>query len=221
MTREDNLKKLLPLTAVLLSLTACTTDPNLPEPGYPYNPNANPVEQNDARVPYRGDWAFVALLADGTQRSGVASVLTRFSGAGLVNAGGGVAAWCLKPGCTTSDEQGTILFGTTGAGAAAKLSIGMVPKNQTYTRFVMSDTDGVVSVTDGKPTISGPGTWRDAAGVEQPATFGFVQIRSKSDLATQTATITPEHAAERAAHAETQRDIDAGLDATFTQAVNK
>lgn len=215
------MKKLLPLTAVLLSLTACTTDPNLPEPGYPYNPNANPVEQNDARVPYRGDWAFVALLADGTQRSGVASVLTRFSGAGLVNAGGGVAAWCLKAGCTTSDEQGTILFGTTGTGTAAKLSIGMVPKNQSFTRFVMSDTDGVVSITDGKATISGPGTWRDASGAEQQATFGFVQVRSKSVLTTQALVITPEQAAERIARAEVRQAVNSELYVTFAQALRQ
>lgn len=216
---EETLKQLLALTAVLISITACTRDPNLPEPGYPYNPDVNATEQNDARIPYRGDWAYVALLADGTRRTGVASILTRFSGSGLVNAGGGVAAWCLTAGCATSDEQGTVLFGTTGAGAEAALSIGMVPRNQSFTRFVMSDADGVVSLKDGKATISGAGSWRDAEGIDQDATFGFVQVNSKSALSTQTVTLTEQKLAEQVAQAEQRQVFTPDLSGTFVRAL--
>lgn len=185
------MKRILLLGSLLLGLTACgggggTVTPE-PDTSYPYNPNASAVQSSDARIPYRGDWVFAAILADGGERSGVVGITTKYSDDNLKNAGGGFMAWCYKAGCSPDDEQGTGLIGSVKTSAGAALSIGMVPEKSNTVRFVMIDDDGLVGTTEGRATISGQGLWTSTEGVDQAAVFAFVQVNYESKLGTQQA----------------------------------
>ncbi|WP_019588433.1 hypothetical protein [Deinococcus apachensis] len=179
------MKKTFLLGGLLLGLTACGGGTTTPDTSYPYNPNASVTQSTDARTPYRGDWVFVAILADNTKRYGVAAITDKYSDNSVKNAGGGFMAWCLRSDCTQDDEQGTGLIGSVSVQTGAALAIGMVPEKASATRFVMTDTDGRVETKDGKAMIMGEGTWTNTAGGDQAANFVFVQVNTQSDLASQ------------------------------------
>ncbi|WP_216320670.1 hypothetical protein [Deinococcus aestuarii] len=184
------MKRAFLLGALLLGLTACGGGGGgggtvTPDTSYPYNPDASVTQSSDARIPYRGDWVFVAVLADGSKRYGVASITTKYSDASIKNAGGGFMAWCVQSDCAKDDEQGTGLIGSASASGTAQLTIGMVPEGSTSTRFWMIDTNGRVEKTNNQATISGQGSWIGAAGTGQAATFAFVQVNTESKLGTQ------------------------------------
>lgn len=184
------MKKVFLLGALLLGLTACggggggTVTPT-PDASYPYNPSASMTPSSDARVPYRGDWVFVANLDDGSKRYGVVSVTDKYSDDNFKNAGGGFVAWCVKSDCQQDDEQGTGLIGSATIGGKVELTVGMVPENSTAVRFLMADDDGVVGAGTSGATISGQGSWMVGTSEEHAAVFAFVQINTKSQLATQ------------------------------------
>ncbi|GBF06700.1 hypothetical protein DAERI_100063 [Deinococcus aerius] len=179
------MKKITLLGGLLLGLTACGGGSTPSD--YPYNPNASTVQSNDARIPYRGDWQFVAILDDKSKRYGVIAITDKASTADLKNAGGGRVAWCLRSDCTQDEEQGVGVIGSATVEGKAFLSIGMTPNGGTKLRFFLTDTDGVVETKDGKATILGEGTWTNPGGGAHAANFAFVQINTKSDLASQAA----------------------------------
>lgn len=181
------MKKLLLLGVASLSMVACGNSNPTPAPVYPYNPNANGVQQTDARVPYRGDWVFVAQLPNNQMRYGVASMSVKYSDANIVNASGGAFAWCVSTDCKTNDEQGAGIVGTTKTTSGNYLTAGMVPTGKTAPRFVMADNNGLVEVVDGKPSIAGAGIWTDDAGVDQQAVFAFVQVKTDPSVKAQAA----------------------------------
>lgn len=177
------MKKIALLGGLLLGLTACGGGSTPSD--YPYNPNASTVQSNDARIPYRGDWQFVAILDDGSKRFGVVAITDKASTATLKNAGGGRAAWCLRSDCAQDEEQGVGVIGSATIEGKAFLSIGMTPNGSSKLRFFMTDNDGVVEIKDTKATIIGEGTWTNPGGESHAANFAFVQINTKSDLASQ------------------------------------
>ncbi|BDP44140.1 hypothetical protein DAETH_41090 (plasmid) [Deinococcus aetherius] len=183
------MKRVLLLGTLLLGLTACGGGGGTvtPDTSYPYNPSASVTQSSDARVPYRGDWVFVAKLADGSQRYGLASITTKYSDNDLKNAGGGFMSWCVQLDCKQYDEQGNGLIGSASISGSVQLVIGMVPKGTKTTRFEMADVDGRVEKEQDHATIKGQGSWVDAAGNAQTAVFAFVQVSTESKLGTQAA----------------------------------
>lgn len=167
----------------LLKLPGTNPNPN-PGPGasgYPYNPDANSVEQHAKLIPYRGNWSWLAGSSDGQIYSGDASIFKTIIDPNkqLVNNGFGDYRWCNDLTCTPpliENNIGSIATYPDGNGdLAAAMDI-----NETGSfRWVFIDSDKKVGTLANLPYLNGYGYFTSLDGVRHKAYFVMVQTSTE------------------------------------------
>ncbi|MEF2280146.1 hypothetical protein V3W47_17780 [Deinococcus sp. YIM 134068] len=177
------MKHILIAGALILGLTACnrddTTTPTPVVEGA-YNPDASATEDADkTRVPYVGDWVWAAKLPDNSYKLGTLSITTRGDETDEAKNGGlGTNALCADDTCATpSGSDFGLLLSAVSNGEAQLVAI-LGESTGNGNRLVITDSDDRVTLNaQGRPTVSGSGTWQNA----QVARAAFVQVDATPD----------------------------------------
>ncbi|WP_295817177.1 hypothetical protein [uncultured Deinococcus sp.] len=177
----------LRLICTALVLSACGSASPAPTPpggtpgstqSSPYNPNRNPTEDTDSRVPYYGEWAWAITFPDGSSAVGRLSISKRITPkAGYANAGAGAAVYC-PDGDDCPYESDTGLIGTTSNNGHGELIVELDdPASTGFLRFTGVDLDGVVGTEgQGRPTLTGNGYWNYGGGRGDYVGFTLSQL---------------------------------------------
>ncbi|BDP41110.1 hypothetical protein DAETH_10790 [Deinococcus aetherius] len=139
-----------------------------------YNPDPSATESTDPRVPYKGDWVWVAKLPDGSYQQGVMTISERGQPTDQAKNGGfGSNSTCANDTCTTPTNEtfAVVLSQVTNSGAQLRAILG--------SRLTMTDSDNKVTLNaKGRPVMSGAGTWEPTS---QTAKVAFVQVDTNPD----------------------------------------
>ncbi|ADV68794.1 hypothetical protein [Deinococcus maricopensis] len=181
------MKNLLPPLSLALALAACSPTPApapAPAPAepppaatYPYNPSASAQESADPRIPYAGEWVWLAVFKDGTTQYGKMNVDERFAPVDkFTNIG---SAWNVL--CVDADTCPTTPYGQdeaiiatyTDAGKSFLAVTGYAAASDSP-QFGIFDEDGVVTVEDGHAWIEGTGVWAD----DREIGFAMMQVHA-------------------------------------------
>ena len=143
------MKNLMIPLGLALSLAACTptTPPPPPPATYPYNPNASAVESTDPRIPYAGEWVWVAAFEDNTVTFGKMDVDERDKpGEGFTNIGVAWNVLCASAEACPQTPYGndTGLVATYTRDGKSTLAVAGYATATQSVQFVAFDDDGQV-----------------------------------------------------------------------------
>lgn len=178
------MKYVLIAGALVLGLAACgkketvTPNPNPVVEGA-YNPDASATESMDPRVPYVGDWAWVAKLPDNSYRQGTLTIDERGTpNDSAKNGGVGENAVCADDTCATPSGSDFAVILTQVTNSGPQLAAFLGDSAGDSNRLTVTDSDGKVTLnTQGRPVISGNGRWAET----QDARVAFVQVDATPD----------------------------------------
>lgn len=135
------------------------------------------MQQSDPRVPYYGNWNWIAGTSDGSVYSGDASSLTTILDLNrqLVNNGFGAFRWCTSPLCTGDPVERSVGSIATYPDGGGELAAAMDVNESGSFRWVFIDGDKKVGSLGGLPLLDGVGFFNTPDGVRRTGYFVMVQ----------------------------------------------